>query len=209
MWQILVSSVFWFLFAAVFAMVEIESEGKFGWAERAPTWYRTAGFAGRLYGLLMGGKPLTGYHAAMFFIPVMIFHAGFLMGAPWSPEAELTTWAMYFAWNVLWDFLWFVLNPHYTIAGFRKNLVWWHAKSRWVGGMFPLDYLAGLIVSLACAALAAYVARNVDPLYDHLGRLVIGLAMIVGTVFLAPYYGLLYWEMRTKDDRDKADIFHK
>ena len=41
--------VFWCLFAFAITGLEIESEGKYGWAEKMPTWYRTTGFAARVY----------------------------------------------------------------------------------------------------------------------------------------------------------------
>jgi len=200
--------LFWSLFATVVAAIEIESEGKFGWAHKAPTWYRTTGFWARAYGLLMGGKPLTGYHAFMFFLPVLIFHAGFFQGAAWSFEAELMAWAMYFAWCPLWDYYWFVLNPHYA-GQFRKECIWWHAKSPWVFGLFPLDYLVGLAVSLACAGGAAWVAGSAELFIGHLWLLA-GFGLYTVLLHLAaPYYRFWYWRMRLTDDRNKTDIFYK
>jgi hypothetical protein len=72
---LIASILFWSVFATVIACVEIEIEGRYGWAEKLPTWYRTTGFCARVFGFVAGGKPLTGYHAFMFFVPVMIFHA--------------------------------------------------------------------------------------------------------------------------------------
>lgn len=197
--SILANALFWSFFAAVIACVEIEAEGKRGWAEKMPTWYRTTGFWAALYGKLLGGKPLTGYHLFMFFFPILLFHAHFLMGVPWSGKGELVAWALYFAWCPLWDYYWFVLNPHYE-GKFRKTDVWWHAKSRWIFGLFPADYLAGALVSLGFAALAGAFAA-------HLALL---LCFGVCTCLLhlaAPAYHRWYCRMRLRDDRDKADIF--
>jgi hypothetical protein len=142
--------VFWSFFATIVACVEIEAEGKYGWAEKMPTWYRVQGFLPRLFGFFMNGKPLTGYHAFMFFVPLLIFHVPFVSGIPWTGPAELQALAMYFAWSVLWDYHWFVLNPHYA-GRFSKDRVWWHKKSPWVFGIFPLDYLGGLAASFIAA----------------------------------------------------------
>jgi len=68
--ELFLTSLFWFFLAAVFAAIEIEIEGKHGWAEKTSTWFRTQGVPAKLYGLLMGGKPLTGYHMFMFFLPL-------------------------------------------------------------------------------------------------------------------------------------------
>ncbi len=204
----LATVLFWSVFATVLACIEIESEGKHGWAHKAPTWYRTTGFWARVYGLVMGGKPLTGYHAFMFFLPVLIFHAHFFMGVPWSTEAECRAWALYFVWCPLWDYYWFVLNPHYA-GQFRRESIWWHAKSPWVGGLFPLDYVSGLAASLACAGIGAWFAGSAEPFYGHL-RLLLGFGLYTVLLHLAaPTYRYWYALMRLRDDRDKVDIFYR
>lgn len=122
-------SLFWFALALLFALVEIEAEGKHGRAEKMPTWYRTTGLAARLYGAVMDAKPLTGYHLFMFFIPLLIAHVPFFSGTRWSVAAECAQLALFFAWCVAWDYLWFILNPHYGVKLFSKDSVWWHAQS--------------------------------------------------------------------------------
>src|SRR5215831_4629525 len=97
--------LFLFGYALLFALVEIEIEGPHGWAERLPTWFRVTTPVARLYGLFMRGKPLTGYHAVMFVLPLWSFHLGFFGGVPWSWPAEASTLAAYMVWVVIWDFL--------------------------------------------------------------------------------------------------------
>jgi hypothetical protein len=80
--------LFLFGYALLFAAVEIEIEGPHGWAERLPTWFRITPWYARAYGILMRGKPLTGYHATMFALSVWSFHIGFVAGVPWSWPAE-------------------------------------------------------------------------------------------------------------------------
>lgn len=202
------SVLFWPLFAAVIACVEIESEGRHGWAEKMPTWYRTTGFWAVLYGRLMGGKPLTGYHLFMFFFPVLLFHAHFFMGVPWSGAAELKAWAMYFAWCPLWDWYWFVLNPHYKDR-FTKEHVWWHAGSRWLFGAFPADYAVGVALSIGFGIAAGVVADDALIAVGHVATLFgFGTASLV-LVAAAPAYHRWYGRMRLRDDRDKATIFHR
>ena len=200
--------LFWATFAVVVACIEIESEGSKGWADAAPTWYRTTGFSGKAYGMIMGGKPLTGYHAFMFFLPVLIFHTHFFMGVKWSIAEELVAWALYFAWCPLWDYYWFVLNPAYK-GKFKREYIWWHAKSYWVGGLFPVDYLFGIVISLGFAGGAAWLSGSFVHLIDH-QKLLGGFA--VYTVMLhivAPFYRRWYARMRKSDDRSKVDIFYK
>jgi len=204
-----INSLFWFVLALIFAAIECEAEGKDGWAEKAPTWYRTRGWAARLYGMVMSGKPLTGYHLFMFFMPIMIFHSQFFLGVAWSPSRELLAWALYFAWCPIWDFVWFVLNPYYGIRNFKKDKVWWHSKSYWVFGLFPVDYLTGWVVSAGLALVAGCLAHRLQIFYAHLGMMgVFLLGVLVTIVVVAPVYKHWYWKMRQSDDRDIAGIFH-
>ena len=55
-----------FLWAFGLAGIEIEIEGGVGWAQRLPTWYLKRGLTGRIYGLVMGQRPLMGYHVVGF-----------------------------------------------------------------------------------------------------------------------------------------------
>src|SRR5688572_248104 len=145
------SALFWFFLCLVMAGMEIESEGPHGWARQMPTWYRRGGFWAKLYGALNGGKPLTGYHLFVFFLPLAFVHIPFFVGLGWSVAAELHCLAMYFVICVLWDFLWFVFNPHFGVKRFRKEHVWWHASSWWPFGLFPVDYASGLLVAAGLA----------------------------------------------------------
>jgi hypothetical protein len=111
---------FLFGYALLFAAVEIEIEGPHGWAERLPTWFRVTPLYARVYGFAMRSKPLTGYHLVMFFLPLWSFHIGFVGGVPWTWAAEATTLSAYGVWLVIWDFLWFVLNPRFGWKRFQK-----------------------------------------------------------------------------------------
>ena len=111
--------ILWF-WALGLAGIEIEIEGGYGWAERMPTWFRKRGAVGRVYGVVMGGRPLTGYHVYAFTIPLLLLHLPFVSGVDWSLGAEVATVATYFALAVVWDYLWFVLNPAYTVKRFQR-----------------------------------------------------------------------------------------
>lgn len=196
----LANVLFWSVFATILAAIEVESEGKYGWAEKMPTWYRYTGLIAGLYGKLFSGKPLTGYHSFMFILPVMIFHAHFFNGVTWSIEGELHTWALYFGWCVLWDYLWFVLNPAYR-GHFQREAIWWHAKNPWVFGWFPIDYLFGVLFSILLAGAAAFRAGRADLFYDHLCLLGGWCAYTVLLYLLAPLYHRWYYAMRERDER--------
>ncbi|HZX49589.1 MAG TPA: hypothetical protein VFE94_00355 [Candidatus Paceibacterota bacterium] len=203
------AALFWFLVAMLFAAIEIEIEGKHGWAEKTSTWFRTKGLAARLYGLAMGGKPLTGYHLFMFFLPLLVVHSHFVMGVPWSVEAELLALALYFVWMPTWDFLWFVLNPYYGVKKFKKQKVWWHARSHWLFNITPLDYLFGWGLSVVLAVAATLVADDLRLVFWHLHFMVWFFFFTVLTILLvAPLYKRWHAKMRQRDDREASGIFH-
>lgn len=207
--NIFLTALFWFFVAMMFAAVEIEIEGKHGWAEKTSTWFRTQGIAARLYGLVMGGKPLTGYHLFMFFLPLLVFHSHFVMGVQWSLAREFLVLAMYFAWMPTWDYLWFVLNPFYGVEKFKKQNVWWHGRSHWLFNVTPLDYLFGWGVSLLFGFAAFGVTGSTAVFLRHISFLFWFFVFTALTIlFVAPLYKRWHAKMRQRDDREKSGIFH-
>ena len=144
--------LFLFGYALLFALVEIEIEGPHGWAERLPTWFRVTTPAARLYGLFMRGKPLTGYHAVMFVLPLWSFHLGFFarrlleLGGRGGDAGRLPGLGRDLGSALV------LLNPRFGWARFRKGEVWWHGRT-WIG-RFPIDYWGALALSIAVAASA-------------------------------------------------------
>jgi hypothetical protein len=205
----MVSALFWFAFCFFLAGLEVEIEGDRGWAETLPTWYRTTGFFARLYGFFVGKRPLTGYHLYVTLLPLLVVHARFADGVPWSPSAECLALATYFVVCSLWDFLWFVLNPHFGIAKFRKENIWWYANSWWIGGVFPADYLYSALAALGMAAVASLLSGDPNAFIVFAISCAVQGALVALTVLLAPLYHRWYWRMRRRDDRDKTNIFHK
>lgn len=195
------------LWAFGLAGIEIEIEGGRGWAERLPTWYLKRGRIGRVYGLFMGGRPLTGYHVFAFTIPLVILHLPFGFGLDWSASAELGQLAIFFALAVVWDYLWFVNNPAYTVKRFRRGNVWWF-EVPWIW-RFPLDYYTGIALSIALAAAATLVEGDGGPLRSHLWLLA-GLALLTALAVLAsPLYHRWYRHTRRAgaDDREITDTY--
>jgi len=194
--------LFLFGYALLFALVEIEIEGPHGWAERLPTWFRVTTRAARVYGLFMRGKPLTGYHAVMFLLPLWSFHLGFFAGVSWSWAAEAATLAAYLAWAVTWDLLWFVLNPRFGWSRFRKGQVWWHGRT-WIG-RFPIDYWGALALSLAVAASAHLPSYEHGVLARQAALLAGFAALTLGCGLVAPAYMRWYAHMRRPDADERA-----
>jgi hypothetical protein len=144
--------------ALVLALVEIEVEGAHGWAEKLPTPYRVSGPLARLFGAVLGGKPLTGYNLLMFSSTLLAFHLPFAFGTTWTAATELALLAAWTSWSALWDFLWFLLNPAYGWRRFRRGNVWWHRRWLW---RLPLDYWVAVVVSMALA-LAAQLVQGAE-----------------------------------------------
>jgi hypothetical protein len=125
----------------------------------------------------------------------------------WSLSSELRTVATYFVLAVVWDYLWFVLNPAYTVRRFRRGNVWWF-EVPWIW-RFPLDYYMSIGLSIALAALAAVAHGSAEPLRRHL-LILAGLAVLIAlTVVLAPLYHRWYRHMRRAgaDDRDTTPTY--
>lgn len=147
-------AVYLFVMVTIFALLEIQIEGKDGWAKNLPCWRpKPSSFTAKLYAAFMNGKELTGYHAAIFPLPLLILHFPFVAGISWTLVRELETLSMCFLMAVVWDFLWFVWNPAYGVKKFKPELIPWHKK--WKGAV-PIDYPNGLIVSFVISLVAIF-----------------------------------------------------
>ena len=101
------------LTSALLAKVEIEMEGKHGYAEKLPVSWRTDNKWIRR--LLTG----TSYHLYMGLFLLSLVHLPFVIGLDWTIGREMLALSFLAFMTVAEDFLWFVLNPHY---GIRKYL---------------------------------------------------------------------------------------
>ena len=111
--------------AGLFAKLEIEIEGKDGWAEKLPTWRVESHY---LLDWFFGGRSLTGYHVWAFAFVACLFHLPFFWQRSWSLREELQVIGGYLLFWILEDMLWFVLNPHYGWRKFTREHVGWHKK---------------------------------------------------------------------------------
>jgi hypothetical protein len=196
-----------FVYALLFALVEIEIEGPDGWAEKLPTWYRARPLYARVLGLFLSGKPLTGYHLMMIPVPLVSFHLGLAFGQRWSPALEAQLVAAYLVFNVVWDFLWFVLNPAFGWRRFHKGGVWWHDKL-WIG-RFPIDYWNGVGLSLVVAALPWALGGGREILVGQ-AALLAGMALLTALAMAAaPLYARWYAHMRRPGSDERALVLRK
>lgn len=117
------SSIYWFTIALLIALVEIETEGKYGWAEKSATWSKKFPTP-KLFRLFSGTRTLTGYHLFLNIFLLLFMHATFVFSGNFSIDREFELLATYLTWTVYWDFLWFILNPYYGWKVFSPKAVW-------------------------------------------------------------------------------------
>jgi len=131
--------IFCLISSVLFALLEIQIEGKDGWAEKLPTWRLKLKFLDSIPGLQ---KPITGYHIYFFCLLFFLIQMPFLF-MKWDLHTELIILSAYFFITRLEDFLWFVFNPNYGIKKFKKEYISWHPD--WFGPI-PTQYLYSIII---------------------------------------------------------------
>ena len=131
--------------AIVFALWEIQIEGKNGWASALPTWRKEKGWIVKL----LGGRPLTGYHICMVSFLILMLHFIFCF-TPWNWGKELLIIGFFFGFLLVEDFCWFVFNPAFRLKGFTKDNpdLWWHKT--WWG---PVPDFYWWYATIACALM--------------------------------------------------------
>lgn len=204
--------------ALILALLEIEIESKYGWAEKLPTWYDTTSIFGKIYGLFMGGKPLTGYHLFLQIFCVQIFFIPYVYGFPFTIGNVLSTLMTFFVWAAFWDNLWFIFNPYYGWKNFRQNTVWWFAKSKWFFGI-PMDYIMAVGGSLVVLVLYEQIAGHVpvagwpsffgQVVWKHVAMILTWIVFHGFMIRFSNGYRLWRMKMYEKNDRKTLDIFHK
>ena len=123
------------LASACFALLEIQIEGTAGWASSLPTWR----LENRWTRLLMGKRPVTGYHAYFHMFMFTVMHAAYVVvPASFSLATELRIISFLMLFWVIEDYFWFVFNPAFGVRGFTREKASWHSATWW--GFMPRDY---------------------------------------------------------------------
>lgn len=135
--------------AFVFARLEVEIEGRAGWATGLPTWRIENRWTRRL----LGHRVLTGYHLFSHLFVLFLAHSPYALAlVPPSIDAELRILAFLVLFWTLEDFLWFVVNPAFGLRRFRREVVGWHAASWW--WIMPREYWFMVPLGLALYTLS-------------------------------------------------------
>ncbi|HTX54378.1 MAG TPA: hypothetical protein VMD08_13250 [Candidatus Baltobacteraceae bacterium] len=136
------------LSALLFALLEIQIEGRHGWAESLPTWRVENRWTRLIY-----RKPVTGYHVYAQAFVLVLSHAPFGLGfAGWGMRPELRVLSFVVLFWLLEDFLWFACNPAYGVRRFDPESIAWHRDAWW--WIAPRDYWIGVPVGLVLYYLA-------------------------------------------------------
>lgn len=136
--------------AFLWAKLEVEIEGKNGWAKNLPTWRIEGHF---LLDLFMGGRPLTGYHAWAFSFVAFAFHLPLLWMKTWSVPLECEVLGSLMLFWVVEDFVWFMINPHFGWQKYRRQDIVWHRRWFWI---LPADHWGMIVMGVALLAWSHY-----------------------------------------------------
>lgn len=152
-------AVYLFILATWLALLEVQIEGKDSWAVKLPCWRPNPDWiVSRIYSKIMGGLPLTGYHAVMFSFVFVILHFPLFTGTSWKLSEEMKICSAYFLLSPTWDFLYFVWNPYFFLIKDNPNAIVRHKT--WILKLFPADYTAAIAISLAFIVVAALLLKN-------------------------------------------------
>jgi len=196
--QIIFSAIFLFLISLIFAFLEIEIEGKNGWAKNIPTWYRKSGFS-KLFYKISYNKPLTRYHLFVLLFIFFLFHSGFFFNLSWTIQNKLKILLNFLILILIEGFLWFEFNPNYGIRKFGKKEIWWHGRTKWFFGI-PQSYFLGFGLLFVLSYIFSKLLNNFQFFMDYLFLMgTITLLVILSFILVKPYHGW-YKKMRKIDE---------
>ncbi len=181
MTSFIVTNFYIFILGIVLAILEIQIEGPYGWAKNLPTW-RPQGnnWLIRCYTKFMSGREATGYHAAMFTFVLLVLHLPYVFGYHLNVINWSMTISLFFIFIILWDFLWFVLNPYHPLKKFSAEHIWWHKK--WWGRV-PRDYYLSILLSLMVLLPAILIYQKNGLFYWWLNNMFLFIIEVALTIW--------------------------
>jgi hypothetical protein len=147
--NVLLGNIFVFLLATILAILEIQVEGKQRVGENK--------------------KPAP-YQTTMFILVFLMFSLPYFFGKTLTLVNYTETVSLFFIFIVLWDFLWFVLNPAYPLKNFKQEHVWWHKT--WLFGL-PVSYFWSLSISLVLLFPVMVFTHNADLFHFWLTNMIL------------------------------------
>nr|QFG74048.1 MAG: hypothetical protein [Megaviridae environmental sample] len=161
-------SIFIVLCSVIYALIEIEVEGKKGWAEDLPT-----------PNIGSSKKSLTIYHLYFFLFMLLVMNSVFFMGVKFRMKEFIFIFSMLLMFFAVEDISWFILNPYYTLKNLDK--AWWHHTWQCI----PLIYIILPIISFFLATKVGYRDTILNCFFT------IGVSIIV-LLIISPLYHSFY-----------------
>lgn len=176
-------AIFLFVIATWLALLEVQIEGKNSWAAELPCWRADPDWiVAKIYSKIMGGLPLTGYHAVMFSFVLIILHLPFFVSTSWKISEEMKVWSAYFLLCACWDFLYFVWNPYFFLIKDDPNSIANHKT--WILGLLPVDYTGAVVISLVFVVIAATLTKNSVVIFQWLRTIgILGIFILISSIF--------------------------
>lgn len=147
------------LYSAVKAFYEVNIEGAGGWARDLPVLFR---ISNEWTQLIMGHRPLTGYHCGLWMMEIVLLLSAFLVfGLKWRWRYLLLIASVWF-WNGgIECYLWVVFNPHYGWDKFTPEYVTWFRKWMEIGPIrFPTVFFGNWIPGIVLYLTYCWRARK-------------------------------------------------
>ncbi len=189
-------TIYLFILSLLLALIEIEIEGKNGWAAKTET-FRKDLTKIRFIKKVTWSRELTGYHLFLNVFLVMLFHMPYFFGFPLTLANEFLILGYYLLFGVTWDFSWFVLNPFYGIAKFKKDQIPWFSQNKWIfSNRVSVPHLLHLACGLIFISGAVIIKNDLGILLDYLLSIGLFVALSIATILLSPNYHKLYFKLR-------------
>tara|TARA_A100001234_G_C12501394_1_gene332047 strand:- start:91 stop:606 length:516 start_codon:yes stop_codon:yes gene_type:complete len=165
--NLIIHTIFIVIFAILYSILEIEIEGKSGWAENLPTQYSGIG-------------RFTYYHIILNIIIILVITYSTLL------LKNTNLWIVLFYIIICFlvkDFSWFVLNPYYTLDKYSRENIWWYSDEEWILKN-PMHNWIGIIFLL----LILIITQNIK----LLNSLIVTIIMILIVILISEEYHRWY-----------------
>lgn len=165
--NLIIHTIFIVIFAVLYSILEIEIEGKSGWAENLPTQYSGIG-------------RFTYYHIILNIIIILVITYSTLL------LKNTNLWIVLFyiiIWFLVKDFSWFVLNPYYTLDKYSRENIWWYSDEEWILKN-PIHNWIGIIFLL----LILIITQNIK----LLNSLIVTIIMVLIVILISEEYHRWY-----------------
>lgn len=113
--------IFILISSVLFALLEIQIEGKDGWAEKLPTWKIKNPLE-----KIIDMPYFTGYHIYFWIFIFTLLHFPYFLGLSFNFLNEVKIIETFILILLFEDFLWFILNPNWGIKRFLKEKIPWN-----------------------------------------------------------------------------------